>query len=364
MDGTGIIADAGGVYGGVADDAAQARGLPGRAYSDPAVFEAEVERVFTAGWLAVARESQVASPGDYLAADPAGVPVLVTRDAEGGVHVLSRICRHRGMPVAEGAGNAKALMCPYHLWRYGLDGALLSAPAMDGSQAFDAPSCGLRAIRHETWGGWIFANLDGRAAPLGPQVAPLTARVAAYGLERFVTADVITFESPWNWKVMIENFMESYHHIGPHAGTLQKTNPGLGTHPGECGDAFAILENPPVGPQEGALLVAAIFPTTLLFVAEREPVVAGWYELADIVHDRFTLRIHILADPELARTPWFVEAVRARSTEIHLEDIRVCEGVQKGVTSPLYEPGPLSPLEGCLWRFHRHLRACFSGGAR
>jgi phenylpropionate dioxygenase-like ring-hydroxylating dioxygenase large terminal subunit len=320
------------------------------------VFDAEVERVLKAGWLPIARLSEVANAGDYVSRDTLGVPLVVTRDAAGAVHVLSRVCRHRGMPVVEGDGNAPVLMCSYHLWRYGLDGALLTAPAMQGSDIFDPADCGLPRIRSETWCGWVFANLGGGAAPLAPSVGPLSARAAA--LEAYVTAAVLTFESPWNWKVMVENFMESYHHIGPHARTLQQTNPGLGTYPGEGSDAFAMLENPTVDGSQG-FLVAAVFPLHLLFVSGTDGL-AGWYEITDLAAGRFTLNIHILAEPSLAADPAFVEVVKGQLNAIHLEDIPACEGVQKGVASPLYEPGPLSPLEGCLWRFHRHLQGCFA----
>ena len=258
-------ADAGGVYDDVASDPARARALPARAYADLAVFAAEVERVLRGGWLPVARESQLPLPEDYLATTLASAPVLVTRDAAGALHVLSRVCRHRGMPVTEVSGNGPTLMCPYHLWRYGLDGALLSAPAMQGSDVFDTKACGLPRVRHATWGGWIFANLDGQAPDLAPQLAPLSARLAAIGPEDYVTVDVITFDSPWNWKVMVENFMESYHHIGPHGASLQHTNPGLGTYAGEGGDAFAILENPPADAEHDAFVVACVFPTAMMF---------------------------------------------------------------------------------------------------
>jgi phenylpropionate dioxygenase-like ring-hydroxylating dioxygenase large terminal subunit len=355
MDGTLSIADAGGVYAGVSETLERARGLPGRAYTEPAVFDAEIERVLRAGWLPVARASEVANPGDYTSRQVAGAPLLVTRDEAGAIHVLSRVCRHRGMPVVDGAGNAAALMCPYHLWRYGLDGALLSAAGMKGSEVFVRAECGLKRIRSETWCGWVFANLDGAAPPLAAQLGSLTDRAAK--LDGYVTAGVLTFDSPWNWKVMVENFMESYHHIGPHAATLQQTNPGLGTYPGEGSGAFAMLENPAADGGDG-FLVAAVFPLTLLFVSGTDGL-AGWYEMTDLSHSRFSLRIHLLTSPERAADPAFVEAAAAQLTTIHLEDIPACEGIQKGVSSPLYEPGPLSPLEACLWRFHRHLQARF-----
>lgn len=344
-------------YGPDTDDVRGALALPGRAYLDPAVFAAEADAVLRAGWLPVARESDVAAPGDYRSVDLLDTPLVVTRDPEGEIRVLSRVCRHRGMPVVEGSGNAKALTCPYHLWRYRLDGSLAAAPAMERSQTFDAAACGLPRIASTRWGGWIFANLDGRAAPLAPKLEPLAERIAYAQPETLVTVGVVEFDSPWNWKVMVENFLESYHHIGPHAATLQQTNPGLGTYEGTGGDLFTILENPPAEGHD-PFVVAAIFPLTLMFFSQGEAPVGVWYELSQLQSAAFRLRVHLLAPPALAASPEFAAAFREQVTAIHMEDIPACEGVQRGVASRLYAPGPLSHLEACLWRFHRFLRRC------
>lgn len=344
-------------YGGVSDSLAQAMALPRAAFADPSVFAAEVDRVLRAGWLPVARESALPNPGDYRAVDPAGAPLVVTRDAAGEIHVLSRICRHRGMPVVEGAGNAKSLTCPYHLWRYGLDGRLAAAPGMEQSGVFDREQCALPKIAMARWGGWIFANLDGKAEPLEPQLGALKDRLAAVDPAKLVTADTIELQSPWNWKLMVENFLESYHHIGPHAGSLQKSNPGLGTWVRDTGDISTVLENPPAEGEHSPFVVAAIFPLTLMFFTEGPLTLGVWYELDRIEHQSFTLRVHLLTPPEFAAAPEYVAHYREQVLAVHLEDIPACEGTQKGVMSPLYAPGPLSHLEAGLWRFHRFLKA-------
>lgn len=350
-------------YGGVAGTLAGARSLPREAYVDPTVFEAEVARVLSTGWVPVARESELQNVGDYRSADVAGVPLVVTRAASGDLHVLSRVCRHRGMLIVEGAGNAKALTCPYHLWRYGLDGTLAAAPAMEQSAVFDRAGCSLPRLKSERWGGWVFANIDGRAPPLAPELAPLAARLQAVDPAGFVTADVIELDSPWNWKLMVENFLESYHHIGPHAETLQKTNPGLGTYE-SCGDdAFTVLENPPAGEGANPFVVAAVFPLTLMFFSEQVAPVGVWYELDSIRQASFRLRIHLLTSREFAASPEAVAYLRASVQAVHAEDIAACEGVQAGVASPFYRPGPLSHLEAPVWRFHAHLARRLTGQA-
>ena len=348
------------VYSRVGSDLATAVALPRAAYDDVEVFNSEVQHVLKAGWLPVARVSEVASAGDYRCVDLLDVPLVVTRDTAGAVHVLSRVCRHRGMPVIEGVGNRRDFSCPYHLWRYGLDGRLIFAPAMDRSAAFMPAHCNLVSIAHEAWGGWVFANLSGAAEPLTPQLIPLTARLSGVDPTQFVTAATLEFESPWNWKVMVENFLESYHHMGPHATTLQPYNPAFGTYAAAAAGAFTILENPPADAGGSAFVVACVFPLTLIAITEGNVPWGSWYEFDRLEHARFRLRIHLLCTPDQAALPEVVEAICERMRDIHLEDIDVCAGAQRGVSSPSYTPGPLSHLEGCLWRFHQYLQRCFS----
>ena len=115
----------------------RSRGEGGRAlaadcYRDRDFFALEVERVLRPAWHAVARWDELPEPGDYASVDLCGEPVLVVRDTHRRLRVFSRVCRHRAHTVVEGEGNARRLVCPYHRWSYGLDGALVTAPLMDG----------------------------------------------------------------------------------------------------------------------------------------------------------------------------------------------------------------------------------------
>jgi phenylpropionate dioxygenase-like ring-hydroxylating dioxygenase large terminal subunit len=344
-------------FGAVADALPRAKALPAAAFLAPEVFKAETERLFRTGWIAIARASEVVNPGDYRVTDIAGIPLVVTRDQAGEIHVLSNICRHRGMAVMSGSGNAKGLTCPYHLWRYGLDGQLAVAPLMDGSEVFDRKACALPRIASAQWQGWVFANLSGDAEPLEPALAPLTRRVETYGLGEMVIATTLEFDSPWNWKIMVENFMESYHHIGPHGATLQQSNPAAGTYEGDFGPLFSVLENPGVDETKPPFLVVAIFPYTLIAVTEGAEPTGIWYEMDRMEADAFRLRIHILMPPDRAANAEEVAHSRELSMIIHGEDIPVCEGIHRGMASPFYEPGPLSPLEASVLRFHQYLKA-------
>src|SRR5581483_10645407 len=117
----------------------RAETLPPEAYFSPHVYDLEVERVFRRDWLCVGRVDQMPNPGDYITADIAGEPLVITRDLEGELHALSRVCRHRFMDIldpqlSEPRGNLARLTCPYHTWTYKLDGEyvgmLAAAPEM------------------------------------------------------------------------------------------------------------------------------------------------------------------------------------------------------------------------------------------
>ncbi|MFM8755268.1 MAG: aromatic ring-hydroxylating oxygenase subunit alpha [Phenylobacterium sp.] len=349
------------LYGSVSTTPEGARALPGRVYSDPLVLEAERRAVMRAGWLPIARLDQLAANGDFVCADAAGEPVIAVRGADGVLRVLSSVCRHRGLPLASGAGQVHVLTCPYHLWRYGLDGRLLSAPAMQGSEIFERSDCRLPEFRSEAWGGFLLVNLDGAAEPLAPALLPLAARLSPMGPETLVTVDRIELDSPWNWKIMVENFLESYHHIGPHSQTLQATHPGLGTFEGDGSDAFTLLENPPGDPAGNGFIVAGVFPLGLLYLSEDPEPTGVWYQLDRLQPESFRLTIHLLASPALAALPGFAEEMRGAVLKVHAEDIPMCEGLQAGVAAGAYAPGPLSPLERPLWRFHRHLAMRLAG---
>src|SRR5882724_2902557 len=129
--------------------------LPPTAYFSPDLQHLELDRIFRREWLCVGRQEQVPKPGDYYTIDVVGEPVVVVRGEDGVVRALNTICRHRYMPVVEGAGNLKRFTCPYHSWMYGLDGNLAAAPYMEGSARFDKATCRLPEYRLESWYGFL-----------------------------------------------------------------------------------------------------------------------------------------------------------------------------------------------------------------
>jgi phenylpropionate dioxygenase-like ring-hydroxylating dioxygenase large terminal subunit len=349
--------------------------LDPRWYVDPAHYDREVERIFRREWLCVAREDQVARPGHYLAFDLLGEPLVAVRGHDGVLRVLSRVCRHRSMAVVErGAGRRRSFQCPYHLWTYALDGHLVGAPEMEHTAGFDRDACRLPSLRVEIWEGFVFASFDPDAAPLAPRLAGLQRAIAPYRPAAMRTTEPLDYQHDWNWKVMVENFVESYHHAGVHPDTLQPMVPASGTFAEDAAsDAYAVLHNPtqqrtplpavfPPTPgladaQRAEFVVGAVFPF-LLFSVQHDALI--WYRLEPQAVDRFALSIHLCVPPEAVDAPDHAErvaGVKQFLDAVHQQDIATCQGVQRGLRSRYAAVGPLSHLEKAIAQLARFVLA-------
>jgi choline monooxygenase len=203
----------------LADDLDRGLSLPASWYTDPAVLALEVERVFRRTWQYVGRADQLARTGDYVTGDAGGVPAVVVR-GEKGLRGFVNVCRHRRHLVMEGAGNRKALLCPYHAWCYDLDGRLRSAPRADREEAFRPEELSLLPVRVDTWGPFVFVNADVSAPPLSQYLGELPDHLDRNGLDlsRLQFRQRDEWRAPANWKVMVENYLECYHCPVAHPG--------------------------------------------------------------------------------------------------------------------------------------------------
>lgn len=186
--------------------------LPPEVYHREDFYAFEKEAVFGRDWLCLGREDQVPKPGDYRVIEIADEPLILVRDQNSEIRVLSAVCQHRGMQVAEGEGNCKFFRCPYHHWVYGLDGDLRGAAQMEQTCDFSREDHGLPALAVEIWQGFVFASMAENPEPLAPSLVELDPLLAHYDLTNTTTVDGKTLSDlPWNWKVMIENFNDPYH---------------------------------------------------------------------------------------------------------------------------------------------------------
>jgi phenylpropionate dioxygenase-like ring-hydroxylating dioxygenase large terminal subunit len=193
--------------------------FPARWYSDPRIYEFELNAIFTRTWQLAGPLHKLANPGDHIVCRAAHVPILVTRDLEGELRGFVNVCRHRAYPVGTEDGNRKTLQCRYHGWTYELDGRLRHAPGCGFEDSFDKSEFSLVPVSVATWNEFVWVNPDPDALPFRetyPEFEELAAshRLDFTGYRYFGRYD---YEIPANWKVWVENATECYHCPTIHA---------------------------------------------------------------------------------------------------------------------------------------------------
>uniref|UniRef100_UPI0035C7CDFA aromatic ring-hydroxylating oxygenase subunit alpha n=1 Tax=Phenylobacterium sp. TaxID=1871053 RepID=UPI0035C7CDFA len=252
--------------------------LPPACYVDAGFYEFEKEAVFNHEWLCVGRESWVSEPGDYFTTSIIGEPIVVARTRQNELVAMSSVCQHRAMLVAEGHGNTRGFVCPYHHWTYGLDGRLVNAPAMEKTCGFDKTKIALPRFKVEVWLGFIFVNFDENAAPLAPRVADIAEALAGYDLANAVgPRPDPAAKFPWNWKVMFENNNDGYHASRLHQGPLHDFVPS----------AQSVFPDPPEGAAGYLRFNGTLHPDASFNATQRAllPVFPG---LSDVERNRMT----------------------------------------------------------------------------
>ncbi|OMH30536.1 aromatic ring-hydroxylating dioxygenase subunit alpha [Motiliproteus sp. MSK22-1] len=203
------------------DERAGNLSLPQPFYNDPHMFRADMEEIFQQEWIFVGMSSEVPAKGDYFTVEIGQNPVLVVRDAEGGIKAFHNVCRHRGSKICrEHRGKVANLVCPYHQWTYDLQGNLLYAGTEMGDD-FDMKAHGLKPAHCRTAGGFVFISLaEGEAPDLDPFLESLEAYMEPYDMENTKVAVESNILEDANWKLVIENNRECYHCAGNHPELL------------------------------------------------------------------------------------------------------------------------------------------------
>lgn len=319
------------------------RTLSAALYRDPAAYERERTSVFAAGWQFLGHESEAAAPGDYIAGDVAGRPVLAVRGKDGVLRGFHNVCRHRAGPlVVDRKGSCGAeLTCKYHGWRYALDGRLRSAVDFGAAEGFDPREFGLHPVRIETWRGFLFVNLDGAAGPLSELTAPLDGLFDARGVAAGPATLRRSHDLACNWKAYVENYLEGYHIDAVHPALAAEVD--TPNYRVRMDGAVAVHEVPTLsGVNDG--LWAWLWPN-LAFNVYRYGLMVE--HMRPIGHDRTRLDYLYFYDPATAD----MDAVLATSDELTNEDKVICEAVQKNLDAGVYDWGVLSPKHevGVAW---------------
>jgi len=342
----------------------EARHLPGWMYTSPEVYALEVERIFLRSWLCVGRAEEFANKGDYLATRIAGEPILICRDQAGRLNGFNNLCRHRGVEIVRGAGQAKEFMCPYHGWLYGLDGKLIGAPHSRDVENFDFSNCQLPRIKVDTWGGYVFVNLDNNCQSLADYLDEDDVRESAAFLQSEDTrvSDRYVFELPCNWKFVPENIVDLYHVGVIHGGSFGAHFPINSIKYNLREHGYNVKYESYTMAPEGATLFETmpwlrgkvdehfawstwIRPTTSLFA--RHDLLETWVVLP-LGPELTQITVYTLLPEEYFERPAFAQMNKIYADFIRLvadEDRAMLESLQNAARSRNYAPGPTVKLE-------------------
>jgi Rieske 2Fe-2S family protein len=187
--------------------------LPARWYRDPDHYRRELEVFWYDRWIAVAREEEIASPGDWRAVRVGSQSLLVLRTQAGGIRAFHNVCRHRGSVLCaeeKGSFPRKRIVCPYHAWAYDLEGRLVATPRRMETPDFRPEDFPLHGVAAACWGGFVFVHL-GTPRPLEESLGNLPKRFERYRFPELRIGKRIVLDVQANWKALAENFSECFH---------------------------------------------------------------------------------------------------------------------------------------------------------
>ncbi len=369
-------------------DLQHAATLPADAYTSEEYFEYEKRTIFKQEWIALAHVSQLPKPGDYLSLDVLGEPLIVVRGKDNAIRVLSRVCPHRAMDILprdfgyDERGKVRLFMCPYHSWTFDLSGQLKGAPEMQKTCDFNRQDFTLHEFRSEVWEGFVFVSFNPNADTVADQLDDLHTEVAPWKMADLDVVVELDWELDVNWKNMIENWMEPYHHMGIHVKTLQPMMPARGCwtdeyHPrytrahlpyrdslieeikdaearGEPYGTFPPLPGLPE-PYKYEWTVHVGFPGYMMLTGPNSVL---WYRLLPVSAQKIQLVTTILVSKEAQAQPDYEQHLAAETKalkDFHLEDVEVCTAVQRGLNSEAFQHGRFSYLEAPVHQIQRYL---------
>ena len=360
-----------------------ATGLPNEAYTTDAAFIEDREKVISPGWACIAFVDQLPEQNYALPVDFMGLPLLITRDVNNDYRVFHNVCSHRGMKLADKpCANNGAIRCPYHSWTYALNGDLRATPNLGGvgvhtHELFEQGSHGLKVVRSEVWLGSIFINLSGTAAPFYEYIASISKSWAKFlkpeSLQNFYKSEneshlELTVKS--NWKLAVENFLESYHLPSVHPD-LNRISPldkhydldAFDSGAGQGSLSYTRLEledsKLPAVPEwpEDKINCAeypALFPNTFLGI-HADQLFIQYLQPIDSETTREHVRIFYFGKEALDDGYREHRAALQQAWKgVFEEDIFAVERMQAGRASPGYKGGAFSPvMDRPTLHFHR-----------
>ncbi len=336
------------------------------------LLDLEIREIFRKDWFWVARDEELPGTGDYLALRIVKDSVLLCRDRAGRIRAYSNMCRHRGVEIAAGRGNAGQFVCPYHGWTYDLDGRLRGAGFMADSVGFDRHECRLPELQVGLWGGGVFVTLNPDPVPFTDYLAEFSRKFGYLALDTLRIGLRVDVTLKCNWKLMVENFIDFYHVNVLHRDSIARfmktvdltydLKPGGQVYVDEY-DAGTLSKSGDLTAKRIAALEgksprfsqAALLPPNLNFFVR--PDYVSLYTSWPVTIDTMRMSGMILWSRETMEGPHrerVVEEFRVMLDKVLAEDFSMVESLQNTAGAAGFAPGRMSRLERGVQHFVKH----------
>lgn len=193
--------------------------IPASEYICPDFLKREYERLWPKVWQVACREEELADIGAYVTYEIGDQSLIVVRTATGTIRSYYNVCLHRGRRLKEGCGKVGKFHCNYHGWQWDLDGRnvrVLDREDWQGHACVNDDQLRLRETLVDTWGGFVFVNMDLNAKPLREFLDPVPGFLDCFEFQRMRYRWYVSVKVPCNWKVGVEAFCEGYHVSSTH----------------------------------------------------------------------------------------------------------------------------------------------------
>lgn len=335
------------VRAGYHPDPSVSLSLRAEAYTDPVWFAVDQREIISKSWLWVCHSEKVRAHGSYFTADVAGKPVALVRDQSGVLRAFYNVCKHRAHPVLSGEGRVQRIVCPYHAWRYRLDGQLAGAPCTAALKDFAVSDVRLAEIPVEEFCGFIFVNLDPAAHSLKQGSGALESEIRHWApdVESLTFGHRLTYDIRSNWKNVVDNFLECYHCPVAHKdfctlvdmATYKVTTYGIySSHMAEAGKSA----NKAYDTSAAKVRTHAVWwlwPTTCLmrYPGRSSMIVLNIVPVGpDRSLETYDFFLETAEPDETERA-----AIHYLDTVLQAEDIAIVENVQRGMNTPAFQQG-------------------------
>jgi choline monooxygenase len=350
----------------------QAKTIPASWYTEPRLYDLELQSVFSRSWQMIGQGDRVSDPGQYLTCEISGEPIVAVRGNDNVLRGFYNVCRHHAAAVmTEPNGKVTQLRCPYHGWTYSLAGELKGTPDFSGVSDFDRSTNGLEPVAIDQWENWVFVRLE----TSGPMTtlqdflgADLMNQIRQLKLQNLQWLERRHYTFDCNWKVFVDNYLDGGYHV-PHLHRGLDSVLDYSNYMIENGEHFSLQWSPIVSEgaeaQTGAVrkgdraLYYWLYPNFMINyydgVMDTNLVIPRGVDKTEVIFDFYfpdvsaNARERNLASIEVGQ-------------RIQDEDVAICRSVQRGLNSRAYNTGRLSVRrEAGEHLFHRLLHADLKG---